>query len=103
MCVQCGMEKPLDREHYGYKGNRSGYRGICLECEGPPEPVKVWHPKKLQAMCTGKRAFNTERAAQNTVIKHALKHRGQKVACYQCPACQKWHLTTHPRKGKPGR
>lgn len=69
------------------------------EAQQRAEILKKYHPAKLKAMCTSKRSFKTYEAAQNTAIKHALKHSGQTVASYLCPACGRWHLTTRPRGG----
>lgn len=101
-CARCGVVKPLDAEHFPVRAkNRSYYRGICIKCwerENPPPPEPAhFHPTKLYFMCKKKKAFNSEQTAKNVVIKHALKHRGQRVTSYQCPACLKWHVTTHPR------
>lgn len=102
-CAWCREEKPGTSGFFAVKlHTRSGYDGVCLDCRGV-KAEKPFHPAELQRMCTSKQVFNTRESAVNVAIKHALKYPGDPVQPYQCPACERWHLTTHPRKPRKPR
>ena len=53
ICASCNVEKPLDREHFGYRRNRFGgfFLKTCRECQEKKksEPKEADPPSRLPA------------------------------------------------------
>lgn len=93
-CARCREIKPI--EQFPVKmTRRSGFGGICLACDPPePSPIDGMSERTIRRMCRNKVRLKTEQSASETAIKHALKHKGQRVRWYHCPVCSGYHLTT---------
>ena len=89
-CSWCKVESRNFRRDFSKK---SGWRGICIDCEAISDAEKAKRAKLKTVMCGTKNRYDTKEIAITIALKRS-RNVTRGLRTYECPFCHKWHLTS---------